>query len=67
MRLFYTHPQINICIKPQPAIFPLSKHAICFHKLPAQTMLVDWILSGIITSKLIIRESELPQPSPCRF
>ena len=28
-------------------------------------ILVDWSLSGIMTSKLIIRESELPRP--CRF
>ena len=30
-------------------------------------ILVDWSLSGIMTSKLVIRESESARPAPRRF
>ena len=47
-------------LKLQPAIFPLFKHVIRFHELPArQAFIVDWSLSGIMTLQIIIRESEL--------
>ena len=35
----YLQTDVQICIsKLQPAIFPLSKHVIRFHELPAETM-----------------------------
>ena len=57
--------------KLQPAIFPLSKHTIRFHELPAvkcntsynRNFMVAWSLSGIMTSKLVISESVSPRPA----
>ena len=62
-------------IKLQPAIFPLSKHVIRFHELPAddcnasynRTFMVDWSLRGIITSKLVIRNLNRLGLRPRRF
>ena len=63
---------VCLCVfKLQPAIFPLSKHFIRFHELPAEQcnesnnrlFMVDWSLSGIRTSNLVIRESESPRPA----
>ena len=65
------HYQRPCSTKLQPAIFPLFKHVIRFHKLPAKqcnpsynrAFMVDWSLSGITTSQLVIRESEWPWPA----
>ena len=55
----------------QPAILSLSKHVIRFHELPAgqcnipydRLFKVDWSLSGIMTSNLVIREFVSAQPA----
>ena len=53
--------------KLKPAIFPLFKHVIRFHELPSRpynrALMDDWSLSGIMTSKLVIRKSESPRPA----
>ena len=64
------HPQWIRLRKLQPAIFPLFKHVIRFQELPARqcnapynrACNVDRSLNGIITSQLVIRESESPRP-----
>ena len=58
---------MNHTIKLQPAIFPLFKYIIRFHELPAiecnaphkRAFMVDWSLSDIMTSQLVICESEM--------
>ena len=53
----------------QPAIFPLSKHAIRFHEIPADVIsynrafIVDWSLSGIYTCACShIVTVQIPEP-----
>ena len=42
----------------------IMQYAIIWSQIPYINILVDWSLSGIMTSKLVIRESESPLPAP---
>ena len=48
--------------KHQPSIIPVSKHVIC-NASYNRAYIVDWSLNGIMTSKLLICEYELPWPA----
>ena len=41
----------------------LCNTSIIWSQIPYINILVDWSLSGIMTSKLVIRESESPRPA----